>query len=54
MDYVTFGKGKKPLLIIPGLGDGLATVKGMAQMLALADRDFAIAYQVYVLIARKL
>lgn len=34
MDYVTFGKGKKPLLIIPGLGDGLATVKGMAQMLA--------------------
>lgn len=29
MDYVTFGKGKKTLLIIPGLGDGLATVKGM-------------------------
>lgn len=48
MDYMTFGKGKKPLLIIPGLGDGLATVKGMAQMLALADRGFAIAYQVYV------
>ena len=38
MDYVTFGKGKKPLVIIPGLGDGLATVKGMAQMLALAYR----------------
>ena len=48
MDYVTFGKGKKPLLIIPGLGDGLATVKGMAQMLALAYREFATAYQVYV------
>ena len=43
MDYVTFGKGKKPLVIIPGLGDGLATVKGMAQMLALAYRDFATA-----------
>ena len=48
MDYVTFGKGKKPLLIIPGLGDGLATVKGMAQMLALSYREFATAYQVYV------
>ena len=30
MDYVTFGKGNKPLVIIPGLGDGLQTVKGMA------------------------
>lgn len=48
MDYVTFGKGKKPLLIIPGLGDGLATVKGMAQMLVLSYRSFATACQVYV------
>ena len=48
MDYVTFGNGKKPLLIIPGLGDGLATVKGMAQMFALSYRSFATAYQVYV------
>ena len=30
MDYVTFGKGKDPLVIIPGLGDGLQTVKGKA------------------------
>lgn len=28
MDYVTFGKGKQPLVIILGLGDGLQTVKG--------------------------
>ena len=48
MDYATFGKGKKPLLIIPGLGDGLATVKRMTQMLALAYRGFATAYKVYV------
>ena len=26
---VTFGKGKKSLVIIPGLGDGIQTVKGM-------------------------
>ena len=32
MDYVTFGKGKKSLVIIPGLGDGLQTVKGMAML----------------------
>ena len=48
MDYVTFGKGKQPLVIIPGLGDGLQTVKGMAQMLALTYREFAKVYKVYV------
>ena len=48
MDYVTFGKGKKSLVIISGLGDGLQTVKGMAQMLALTYREFAKVYKVYV------
>ena len=48
MDYLTFGTGKKSLVIIPGLGDGLQTVKGMAQILALSYRKFATAYQVYV------
>ena len=48
MDFVTFGKGKQPLVIIPGLGDGLQTVKGMAQMLALTYREFAKVYKVYV------
>ena len=48
MDYVTFGKGKKSLVIIPGLGDGLQTVKGMDQMLALTYREFAKVYNVYV------
>ena len=27
MDYVTFGKGKDPLVIIPGLGDGFRPLK---------------------------
>ena len=48
MDYVTFGKGKQPLVIIPGLGDGVQTVKGMAQMLALTYREFTKVYKVYV------
>lgn len=34
MDYVSFGVGNKNLIIIPGLGDGLRTVKGMAVSLA--------------------
>ena len=29
IDYICFGKGNKNLIIIPGLGDGLRTVKGM-------------------------
>ena len=48
MDYVAFGRGKQPLVTIPGLGDGLQTVKGMAQMLALTYREFAKVYKVYV------
>ena len=48
MNYVTFGKGKQPLVILPGLGDGLQTVMGMAHMLALTYREFAKVYKVYV------
>ena len=28
MDYVSFGSGGKNLILLPGLSDGLATVKG--------------------------
>ena len=48
MDYVTFGRGTKPLVIIPGLGDGLATVKGTAQTLSLLYWRLGRAYKVYV------
>ena len=48
MDYVTFGKGKKPLVIIPGLGDGLQTVKGKAQIFSLSYRLLAKRYKIYV------
>ena len=48
MDYVTFGKGKKPLVIIPGLGDGLQTVKGKAQLFSLSYRLLAKRYKIYV------
>ena len=48
MDYVTFGKGKQPLVIIPGLGDGLQTVKGNAQLFSLSYRLLAKHYKIYV------
>ena len=48
MDYVTFGKGKDPLVIIPGLGDGLQTVKGKAQLFSLSYRLLAMRYKIYV------
>ena len=48
MDYVTFGKGKKSLVIIPGLGDGLQTVKGKALLFSLSYRLLAKRYKIYV------
>ncbi|WP_414325266.1 alpha/beta fold hydrolase [Streptococcus sp. OMI750] len=48
MDYVTFGKGKKPLVIIPGLGDGVQTVKGMAMPFSITYRILAKRYKIYV------
>ena len=48
MDYVTFGKGKKSLVIIPGLGDGLQTVKGMTIPLSIIYRILEERYKIYV------
>jgi len=48
MDYVRFGTGKRILVMLPGLGDGLQTVKGTALPMALMYRDFAKKYTVYM------
>lgn len=48
MDYVSFGKGSNTLIMLPGLGDGLTTVKGMAVLMAGLYRSFAKDYTVYV------
>lgn len=48
MDYISFGRGNKPLVMLPGLGDGLTTVKGMAFPLAVSYRLFAKDYQVFI------
>lgn len=48
MNYVSFGKGNNTLIMLPGLGDGLTTVKGMAMPMAMAYRMYAKDYKVYV------
>ena len=40
MDYVSFGHGNKVLIVLPGLSDGLLTVKGKALLLAKPYVDF--------------
>ena len=47
MDYICFGTGKKNLLILPGLGDALQTVKGTALPMALMYRIFGKEFTVY-------
>ena len=47
-DYIRFGSGKKNLIMLPGLGDGLRTTKGTALPMALYYRSLAKEYTVYM------
>ncbi len=48
MDYIRFGNGPETLVMIPGVGDGLKTVKGMALPFAYLYRSLARCFTVYV------
>jgi len=48
MDYIRFGTGEKVLIMLPGLGDGLQTVKGTALPMAWMYRAFAKEFTVYM------
>ena len=48
MDYIRFGTGKRILMMLPGLGDALQTVKGTALPMALMYRIFSKDYTVYM------
>ena len=48
MNYISFGKGDKNLILLPGLGDGFQTVQGMALWMAWAYRIYARDYRVYM------
>lgn len=48
MDYISFGSGRKNLVMIPGLGDALKTIKGSADIFAVAYRKFTKDFTVYI------
>ena len=48
MDYIRFGTGEKTLVMIPGVGDGLKTVRGTALPFALLYRALTRDFTVYV------
>lgn len=48
MPYASFGHGERVLIIIPGLSDGLATVRGKALLLAQPYRGFLERFTVYM------
>ena len=53
MDYIRFGSGERVLVMLPGVGDGLKTVKGMALPFALLYRKLARDFTGYVFSRRR-
>lgn len=47
MEYIRFGTGPKTLVLLPGLGDGLRTMKGTAVPVGVMYRKFAQDYTVW-------
>ena len=47
-DYLTFGSGDEVLIMLPGVGDGFKTAKGMAVPYSMAYKCFAKDYEVFV------
>ena len=54
VDYIRFGNGSKTLVMIPGVGDGLKTVKGMALPFAFLYRSLVKEFTVYVFSRRRI
>ena len=53
MDYISFGNGSRHMLMIPGLGEGLQSVKGLALPFALMYRSLSKRYRVTVFSRRR-
>jgi pimeloyl-ACP methyl ester carboxylesterase len=47
-DYISFGSGKENLIMLPGVGDGFKTARGIAVPFAFMYSGFAENYKVYV------
>ena len=53
MEYIRFGTGDRVLVMLPGLGDSLRSMKGTALPVALAYRLFAKDFTVYMFSRKK-
>ena len=53
MDFICFGRGAKPLVLLPGLSDGLKTVKGTALPFSFLYRSLAKDFTVWVFSRRE-
>ena len=53
MSYVSFGTGDRALIVLPGLGDGLTTVKGKALILSKPYKRFFERFTVYMFSRRQ-
>lgn len=53
MDYARFGRGDRRLIVLPGLSDGLATVRGKALLMAKPYRPWFSEFTVYVFSRRR-
>ena len=51
-DYLSFGAGRRHLLLLPGVGDGFTTAKGLALPFALMYRCYAREFRVHVVSRR--
>ena len=47
-DYISFGSGRDALIMLPGVGDGFKTAKGVAVPFAYMYRCFAESFKVFV------
>lgn len=48
MYYISCGRGPKSLVVLPGLSDGIATVKGKAMILSVPYKKFEEEFTVYM------
>lgn len=48
MEYIRFGTGPKQMVMLPGLGDGLRTMKGTALPMGVMYRKFVQTHTVWV------
>jgi pimeloyl-ACP methyl ester carboxylesterase len=49
VEYAAFGRGETSLVAIPGLSEGLRTIKGTGKMLWFMYRGFARTHRIYVI-----